>query len=596
MQNGSLVGPPPPIQALSEAEYHRAFAQDYWISTAQARLPTLVPHIPHVSVVDDHIHGLEHTLSYAKYVRNLSLPALKLPIELLSLVFEYLFADWAPTRLRIITAHQPTRFLYRLNCLSAAMHVCHVWRNTLIHCPSLWSFVNTTLIPPRLAPWFLEFSRNVPLHLYLELSRPDEKINSFEILRSVLIPPQMSRLFALNLDLCHLSIVPALTTAILPSQMPNLTYLHIGLAPDLIPTNHNVIYIPLAWLSKFAPNLDQLHLHQCALTWPESGELVTLPSLRIFEYSIKDAARYVSPKATLTLEPNAYFLGGPETLPSADLYTIKSEPTIVLSEKLQSLTICSIYAPLAPLISLLRVPRGVCTSLTTLSCDDFSALPLRRFCGADRPPHTMLFSVMTISGEWSYSPQNWEYDIFAWANSPSSVDWTSASREEPSLHVHGDWNALHGELTNPLTEIDLSELRLLVFVGEENTKVTDLGLSEGFYRKATKLERLEVANWKVAIDFFRALVPQPGSEVEPLFPRLADIYVGVATEISEQGHEPKAPIKCPAPDELIRIVSCLAARCARGYPLQRIHFPSHLEDSSEWIDRVKETGVLVKFV
>ena len=111
---------------------------------------------------------------------------------------------------------------------------------------------------------FIEISRNSLLHLCVELSRPEEKTITFEILRSVLVPPQISRLHALNLELCDVSIAHALTTAILPAQMPALTYLHISIALEFVPKSNKIIYLPVAWLAKCFPNLRELHLRQCA--------------------------------------------------------------------------------------------------------------------------------------------------------------------------------------------------------------------------------------------------------------------------------------------------------------------------------------------
>ncbi|KZV62495.1 hypothetical protein PENSPDRAFT_247162 [Peniophora sp. CONT] len=182
------------------------------MSTVQARLPILGTHIPNVNVIDDHIDGLEHALAYARYMRNLSLPALRLPPELLALVFLDLFEYWPsartgfPSGLDAGQEEPRSRFVYQLNWISAALHVCHMWRNQLLLCPSLWSYVDTAVIPPRLAPWFIDLSRTAPLRLGLELSRPHEQFSSFEILRSVLLPQQLPRLFALGLNLCDLSI------------------------------------------------------------------------------------------------------------------------------------------------------------------------------------------------------------------------------------------------------------------------------------------------------------------------------------------------------------------------------------------------------
>ncbi|VDB89204.1 unnamed protein product [Peniophora sp. CBMAI 1063] len=601
MQHGLPV-PPGFVQASLTEEHYREFTREYWLSTVQARLPVVGNMIPRVSVVDDHIYGLEHALSFAKHVRNLAQPSMKLPVELLAIIFQHLADDWPPLGFQLNTPQEPpqeprTSFVYHLNWISAALHVCHPWRNNLLQCSSLWSTVDTLATPPQLAPWFIGLSRSAPLRLRTELSRPERKVNNFEILRSVLVPPQIHRLYALDLELCDISIVPALTTAILPTQMPALTYFNLSLAEDLIPAKEDIIYIPVAWLARCFPNLRELHLKQCALTWPASGEAVTLPHLVLFRYIIEDAGRYVSPKSTISLDQMhafwssmrhletvqmtspAPFVRCPSTPSNEQLYTMHSEPTIDLPNTLKYFGLSSPVASIAPLASMLRMPNHARVELSAFTIDDYSALPLRRFCGPDHPPHTLMFSLSTDEPD-PYSPKEWEALISAWDTSPDSTSWTSTSADEPSLNVIGDWSGYRIQTTNPLSEIDLSQLRLLVLAGENRMKVCDPVVSEAFYRKATKLQRLEVADWKVAVDFFGALVPKVGGDIEPLFPQLEDICVGISSEVSEkQGHEREDALGIPSSNDLLRVVSCIAARAAR-----------------DWIDRIKETGVPVEFV
>jgi hypothetical protein len=133
---------------------------------------------------------VEDILMTLRRLHNRLTPVHKLPLELLSTIFE--------STNDVDLACDNTRTSFNIS------HVCQNWRETAIRCPRLWSKIKMSAGSPLAHELCLERSGNVPLVVTIrvpsEWEDPDDRIDSAIPRNIQLLAPQPERILSIDLD------------------------------------------------------------------------------------------------------------------------------------------------------------------------------------------------------------------------------------------------------------------------------------------------------------------------------------------------------------------------------------------------------------
>ncbi|GJE90934.1 hypothetical protein PsYK624_070810 [Phanerochaete sordida] len=247
---------PPPAQVMLEREFRKLRAPR---SSIFFGIPAV---FESSSEVDGVLAKLEEAHRGLREARNAFVPVSRVPVEVLSTIFEYLLGPGLDTFLVPQTKN-----------LRAVSQVCRHWRAVAVNCPLLWRWPQVVAVHPEWTRLMLSRSQKTTIYLHAKVYASSASAHVLDACRLVLM--QIHRLGEIHLSGDSFSIGTLLNfTSCAAPQLRSLNVSNEGWKADAdMPT------LGQSFLQGGAPALERLELHKCAVPW-NAPLLLSCPKLQ----------------------------------------------------------------------------------------------------------------------------------------------------------------------------------------------------------------------------------------------------------------------------------------------------------------------------
>ncbi|KAI0343454.1 hypothetical protein BDW22DRAFT_1170935 [Trametopsis cervina] len=214
--------------------------------------------------------------SLARRERNMQTPVMRLPIDILVIVFEDVRGNPTTYGLNRTVAASSMEWI-------VVSQVCHHWRNVALALPTLWSFIHVPGVSPAWCREMLRRSTPQPLHVII---CEDSGATSFGLeFFKYLLEKERGRLRILDLR----GTKPARLIQIFKrcQTLPELAHLSV--------TNqsNDAIELPLGHLAKRCPTLDSLSVTQVQLNVEREPIPLRITTLKVVSNNIPPRSTYL---------------------------------------------------------------------------------------------------------------------------------------------------------------------------------------------------------------------------------------------------------------------------------------------------------------